>query len=54
LRIYIFVPLAYVASVKPGQDVDVLATEYPHRVFKEKGHSGRFWSCGGEAEQVVL
>jgi membrane fusion protein, multidrug efflux system len=36
LRIYIYVPQAYLASVQPGQEVDVLAPEYPNRVFKGK------------------
>ena len=36
LRVYIFVPQSYVANVNPGQEVEVTATEYPHKVFKGK------------------
>lgn len=36
LRIYIYVPQAYVANVNVGQDVDVSASEYPQKVFKGK------------------
>jgi RND family efflux transporter MFP subunit len=36
LRIFASVPQTYVSSVLPGQNVDVLAPEYPQRVFKGK------------------
>ncbi len=36
LRIFIYVPQAYVANVQTGQDVDVTLPEYPQKVFKGK------------------
>ena len=36
LRVFAYVPQTYVSSVQPGQNVDVLAPEYPQRVFKGK------------------
>ena len=36
LRVFAYVPQTYVSSVQPGQNVDVLAPEYPKRVFKGK------------------
>ena len=36
LRIFTYLPQTYISSVQPGQDVDVLAPEYPQRVFKGK------------------
>jgi len=36
LRVFGYVPQTYVSSVQPGQNVDVLAPEYPQRVFKGK------------------
>jgi RND family efflux transporter MFP subunit len=36
LRVFAYVPQTYVSSVQPGQKVDVLAPEYPQRVFKGK------------------
>ena len=34
LRVFIYVPQAYVANVKPGQEVQVTTTDYPHQIFK--------------------
>jgi RND family efflux transporter MFP subunit len=36
LRVFGYMPQTYVSSVQPGQNVDVLAPEYPQRVFKGK------------------
>ncbi len=36
LRVFIYVPQAYVANANPGQEVQVTATEYPHKIFKGK------------------
>ena len=36
LRVFVYVPQTYVSSVQSGQNVDVLAPEYPQRVFKGK------------------
>jgi membrane fusion protein (multidrug efflux system) len=36
LRVFAYVPQTYISSVQPGQNVDVLAPEYPQRVFKGK------------------
>jgi RND family efflux transporter MFP subunit len=36
LRVFAYVPQTYVSSVQPGQNVDLLAPEYPQRVFKGK------------------
>jgi RND family efflux transporter MFP subunit len=36
LRVFAYVPQTYVSSVQPGQNVEVLAPEYPQRVFKGK------------------
>jgi RND family efflux transporter MFP subunit len=36
LRVFAYVPQTYVSSVQPRQNVEVLAPEYPQRVFKGK------------------
>ena len=36
LRVFIYVPQAYVANISPGQEVEISATEYPHHIFKGK------------------
>lgn len=36
LRVYIYVPQAYVANIDVGQEVDISAPEYPQKVFKGK------------------
>jgi RND family efflux transporter MFP subunit len=36
LRVFAYIPQTYVSSVEPEQTVDVLAPEYPQRVFKGK------------------
>ena len=34
LRVYIYVPQAYVANINVGQEVDISASQYPQNVFK--------------------
>ena len=36
LRVYIYVPQAYVANINPGQEVEVTAPEYPQKIFMGK------------------
>lgn len=36
LRVYIYVPQAYVANINVGQEVEVTASEFPQNVFKGK------------------
>ena len=36
LRVYIYVPQAYVANINVGQEVEITASQYPHNVFKGK------------------
>lgn len=36
LRVYIYVPQAYVANINVGQDVEITAPEYPQKVFMGK------------------
>ena len=36
LRVYIYVPQAYVANINVGQEVEITAAQYPHNVFKGK------------------
>ena len=34
LRVYIYVPQAYIANINVGQEVEITASEYPQKVFK--------------------
>ena len=34
LRVYMYVPQAYVANINVGQEVEITASEYPQKIFK--------------------